>query len=180
MRDLELIYQRKWIVEYVYYLSERERNNITDTSRLEDLIFGRIARYIKGDERKLNHSNIIKKLANQVVKQVRDDYKNESYELFEEISTKNNEGEEIEFEPMDVLADVESEIIAKEMTALLAQGDHRKKVILGSWMDGNDNNSEISRLLAQSVGGNTESHRKYIQRFRNDCYEYCANHFVAV
>lgn len=169
MKDLELIYQRKWIVEYVYYLSERERNTITDTSRLEDLIFGRIARYIKGDERKLNHSNIIRKLANQVVKQVRDDYKNESYKLFEEISTKNNEGEEIEFEPMDVLANVESEVIAKEMTALLAQGDHLLEEIVGYWAIGNTNNASISRSLARTFGGNAESHRRRINRFRHDC-----------
>src|SRR5690625_1816002 len=145
MKDLELIYQRKWIVEYVYYLSERERNNITDTSRLEDLIFGRIARYIKGDERKLNHSNIIRKLANQVVKQVRDDYKNETYKLFEEISTKNNEGVEVEFEPMYVLAAVQSQVIATEMTALLAQGDHLLEEVVVYLAIGNTNNASTSR-----------------------------------
>ena len=77
--------------------------------------------------------------------------------------------DEMEFEPEDVLANVESDVIAKEMTALLAQDDHRFKMILGYWVDGNTNNAYISRSLARTFGGNAESHRRSISRFRESC-----------
>lgn len=73
------------------------------------------------------------------------------------------------WEPQDVLADVEGAILLKEKTALLAQGDLRKEMILKNWSRGCTNNTEIAMLLAQHFGGNIEGYRKYIQRFRLKC-----------
>lgn len=73
------------------------------------------------------------------------------------------------WEPKDVLADVEGAILLKEKTALLAQGDLRKEMILTNWSRGCTNNTEIAMLLAQHFGGNIEGNRKYIQRFRLKC-----------
>ncbi|MCY7630356.1 hypothetical protein MH206_15095 [Bacillus altitudinis] len=73
------------------------------------------------------------------------------------------------WEPQDVLADVEGAILLKEKTALLAQGDLRKEMILKNWSRGCTNNTEIAMLLAQHFGGNIEGNRKYIQRFRLKC-----------
>lgn len=80
------------------------------------------------------------------------------------------EGENI-WEPRDVLADVEGEVLLKEKIALLAQGDLRKKTILEIWNRGCTNDSEISSLLAKRFGGNPESHRKFIRRFRIHCQD---------
>src|SRR5690606_30666633 len=93
----------------------------------------------------------------------------EESELFTELSSYNKEEDEMEFEPEDVLVDGESEVIAKEMTALLAQGDHLLEEIVGYWAIGNTNNASISRSLARTFGGNAESHRRRINRFRHDC-----------
>src|SRR5699024_4869903 len=90
--------------------------------------------------------------------------------LFSELESEvREESEEMVFEPEDVLADVESEVIQKEMTALMAQGDQRKMMILDYWTIGNRNNAHISRSLARTIGGNAEAHRKAIDRFRKDC-----------
>src|SRR5699024_12243784 len=82
-----------------------------------------------------------------------------------------NEGEDIEYEPEDVLANVEKEVLMKEMTDLLAQGDHRKKVIFGQWLNGASNYAEIARLLVQTLGGKEETHRKAIKQFRTEGWE---------
>ncbi|MDH6597583.1 hypothetical protein [Bacillus aerius] len=79
------------------------------------------------------------------------------------------DGGNISWEPKDVLADVESEVLLKEKTALLAQGDLRKEMILTNWSRGCTNNTEIAMLLARHFGGNIEGNRKYIQRFRLKC-----------
>src|SRR5699024_7400944 len=86
-------------------------------------------------------------------------YKTEESIRFSELTENNDYEEEIEFEPEDVLASVEDEVITKEMAALLAQDDRRKKVILGSWLDGNRNNASISSLFAQSFSRIVDAHR---------------------
>ncbi len=55
-----------------------------------------------------------------------------------------------------------------EKIALLAQDDKRKLLILTEWSNGTSD-TKISELLAQSLGGKTEAHRKFIQRFRKQC-----------
>lgn len=170
MTDLELIYSDRNIVKLVYRISDQERNNITDTNRLEDLIFSRICRYVKRIPERLTHTSVINRLAHQVAAQVRSEYKREHYESYDSYSIDNGEGEEKRFEPIDVLANVESEVVAKELTALLAK-DGRTKIILESWTDGNDNISSISDTLARVLGGNAESHRKFIHRFKDQCHD---------
>ncbi|MCY7572461.1 MULTISPECIES: hypothetical protein [Bacillus] len=79
------------------------------------------------------------------------------------------------WEPQDVLADVEGAILLKEKTALLAQGDLRKEMILKNWSRGCTNITEIAMLLAQQLGGNIEAHRKFIRRFRLYCQRVLAS-----
>lgn len=69
---------------------------------------------------------------------------------------------------VDVLADVGQSLNVKEIIRL-APDDSRKFLVLGAWMSGNYNDSEISTLLAKRFGGNPESHRKFITRFRTKC-----------
>jgi DNA-directed RNA polymerase specialized sigma24 family protein len=72
------------------------------------------------------------------------------------------------WDKQDALASVEHDLLLNEKAALLAEGDSKRLAILNAWIDG-CNDSEISRLLAQSFGGKPDSHRKYIQRFRTEC-----------
>lgn len=69
----------------------------------------------------------------------------------------------------DDLAVVEENVIAKEMIAMLAQGDQIKEFILVAWMNGINNDSKLAEMLAHSFGSKQESYRKYIQRFRAKC-----------
>jgi hypothetical protein len=66
------------------------------------------------------------------------------------------------------LASTEGDVLFKEQAALLAQGNPIKKFIIDQWSKGADNKS-ISEMLAHRFGGKSESHRKTIQRFKNDC-----------
>lgn len=70
---------------------------------------------------------------------------------------------------IDVKANVDQEFIVKEEIAFLAEGDPRKLAILEAWMNGEYNDSKTAMLLAQRHGGNPESHRKFITRFRTKC-----------
>lgn len=69
----------------------------------------------------------------------------------------------------DVLADVEGDVVTKEMAALLAKGDRRRMEILKAWIQGYNNVSDLSTLLAQRFGGKSETHRRFITRFREEC-----------
>lgn len=68
----------------------------------------------------------------------------------------------------DTKHNVENDLLFKEKIALLAQGDVIKTCILNEWTKGAEDTS-ISLMLTHKFGGNSESHRKYIQRFRIKC-----------
>src|SRR5690625_3965587 len=171
MKDSLIVYEEDWIIRIIYETSDKIRTSAIDQTHFEERCIKRIARYLKEDRNRLKNKRYIKSM----VKREASDYikwcRKEEASMFSEIDLTDDE-EDLEFDPMDVLANVESEVIAKEMTALLAQGDHRKKVILGYWTIGNTNHALISRLLAQTMGGDKETHRKAINRFRKDCHEY--------
>ena len=159
------------VVKLVQQATERIWHSVPDVTSFEHTCYTNIGReLVKGETRS------IKALSRYYIKRAEARHlkltKYEKPTYFSELADRINDDESIEkinYEPEDVLADVESEVIAKEMTALLAQDDHRKKVILGNWINGNDNTSDIARLLAQTIGGNVEAHRKYIRRFQLEC-----------
>ena len=170
MKKVEFIHKEGWLVNYINDMSDRYRNIITNTARMEELAFNRVSRYVDGDKEKLKHRRVLIRLVNEVRKQHETEYKTEHYMLFNELeSNEDEEGQVIEFEPLDVLANVESEVIRNETIALLAEGDRIKSMVLQSWSDGNDNNASISRTLASTFGGNAESHRRAVNRFRTEC-----------
>lgn len=171
MENILVVYENDWILERVYTVSDRIRGRITDQTLFEERCIKRVADYIAVKEENIRNRRYIEKLINEVASAVIGRNKNEHATIFSELSTEDDEEDEIEFEVEDVLADVESEVMVKEMTALLAQDDHSKKLILGYWTMGNTNNAYISRSLARTKGGNEESHRKAIQRFRKSCRE---------
>jgi|SRR5699024_2369340 len=172
MENKTIVYEIGWILERIYTVSDRVRNKLTDQSLFEERCIERVANYLNVCESHRRNKRYIERLINEVASAVLTRNRNEHAEIFSELSKKDEDGEELEFEPEDVLADVEKEVMAKEMTALLAQDDHRKKEILGYWAIGNTNNAYISRSLARTFGGNAESHRKAINRFRKECHEY--------
>lgn len=81
-----------------------------------------------------------------------------------------DDDEKLGFQIQDPLAGVEEKILHKERVTLLAQGDPRREVILMQWSKG-ANDKSISELLAQLFGGQAETHRKFILRFRTKCRE---------
>jgi hypothetical protein len=73
------------------------------------------------------------------------------------------------YEVIDDLAVVDDGLIVNEKIALLAEDDSRKLAILNAWSNGEYNDSDTALFLAKRCGGNSESHRKFINRFRTTC-----------
>src|SRR5690625_1477740 len=171
----KVVYEMEWLIERIYWESDKLLSYVSNTERFESRCINGLAEYLTAGEGNYKNKKQLIRIINRYVKEAKEKYRKEEAELFTTLLKHDEDGEGLEFEPTDVLADVEAEIITKETAALLAQGDRRKKLVIGSWKLGKGNNSEISRLLAQSVGGNSESHRKFIQRFRTECREMLAD-----
>lgn len=167
---LEICYKTKWILEAVMHESDRLHSSITDPTKFEERCIRRVARYLEKNKENKTHRRYIFKIIKQEAKTAVNLYSKENYRTFSDLTYSNEDGEEIEFETIDILANVESELVAKEMTALLGK-DGRRKEILEAWSIGNTNDKLISNALGRTLGGNVESHRKFIQRFRNECRE---------
>ncbi|WP_337102388.1 hypothetical protein [Paenibacillus sp. YIM B09110] len=73
------------------------------------------------------------------------------------------------YEVEDNLAVIDDSILVHEKIALLAEDDSRKLAILNAWSNGEYNDSDTASFLAKRYGGNSESHRKFINRFRTTC-----------
>ncbi|MBS4195377.1 hypothetical protein [Lederbergia citri] len=91
----------------------------------------------------------------------------------ESLAGYDDEGSLLVYEIVDAMANTErqvvSEIRQKEIATFLAEGDDFKVAILNAWADGYENESELSRVLANSFGGKSSYIRRQIQRFRKEC-----------
>jgi len=167
-RSLE-VYKNKWLIDRIYFTSDKIRGKVVDQTLFEERCINRVGEYLLKDVNNIKNFNYIMRMINEVACSVINRNKNEHAEYFSSLTKYDDGGGEIEFEPDDDLTDVESEVIEKDMVALLAQNDHKKLKVLEGWQIGNTNDKQISRTLARTFGGKSESHRKFIQRFRDSC-----------
>lgn len=163
------------VVEIVEEVSERIWYKLSDPSSFEYACYIAIGQALTKNKEVRSVEGLARYIANRMAAKMikeRDRRKNKiGIVYFDDIDLNKDDknAEKTRFEPEDTATDVESEVIAKEMAALLGQGDQRKLVILGNWIEGNLNDSDISRSLGRTLKGNPESHRKFITRFRDEC-----------
>lgn len=172
MIDYQLIsYQHSWILNEVYKASDKLRGRLTNTSLFESRALNKIGKYLSIEETNVKNRRYITRMvhreaADALIRKNKKEYSTN----FSDIGHENDDGEYVEYEPIDVLANVESEVIGiKETITLLAKGDRRRELILNAWANGFTNDKEISHTLASVLSGNAESHRKFILRFKTEC-----------
>ena len=168
MENIKIIYETKWLLNRVIQVSDNIRHKIVDQTKFESRCFRRLAEYLSKDPNNINNKLYIERMIMQVAStSITDKFKKEYAELI------IDGNEETTYEIEDVLANVENTVIGnhavKEKVALLAQGDYRKETVLNAWINGNTNDSEISRALACAIGGNESGHRSFVKRFRTYC-----------
>lgn len=178
MKKILEVHKQRWIVDRIYEVSDSIRTMLTDQTKFEERCMKRVGEYLINNVGSEKNKRYIERLIGEVRSASLRRNKNEDANLFSDMVGKDEEGEEMEFEPVDALESVESEVVANEMTALLEQGGQRNKLILDCWATGNTNDAEISRVLEHALGGNSESHRRQIGRFRNQCRK--DSYFTAV
>ncbi|WP_077297392.1 hypothetical protein [Virgibacillus pantothenticus] len=171
MNKMILVYKQDWLISRIYEVSDRIRHKITYQTDFEERCIELIGNYLSLDKNNYKNKRYIDLMINKIASDsVNNRYKKEHYEVFSEfLQDDTSEDEEINLDPPDVLANVEAEIEQKEVTAVLANGDHKKELILDCWTIGNTNGKMIARMLAHTFGGNPESHRKSINRFKSNC-----------
>lgn len=109
------------------------------------------------------------------IRRLRNKYINKKHRIAANISLvalAGGDDDETEYQVVDECANVENEVCTKltlkEKITLLAEGDAKKKTILSAWLMGY-NDTEISEILANLMGGKSSTHRVYISRFKNKC-----------
>lgn len=168
MKKQVLVYEIPWLINRIYEESDKLLGKIINTSAFEDRCISGIGEYLSLSSSNKRNKIYLLRLIGRYVKEAEEKFGKEESTLFSSESTVTEDGE-IEFDPLDVLANVEEEVITKETAGLLAQDDCRDKAILNYWLIGNTNIAYISRSLARTFGGNDRSHRVYVHRFRESC-----------
>lgn len=171
MNNLTTVYEIPWLIEHIH--SECDRSSAVNSDKLEDRVIASIASYLGKNEQNTRNKAFLFREVKRLVSREEKNYRREQAAYFADMITANDDGEETEFEPVDVLANVEARIIEREEVKttvdLLAQEDRRKKIVLTAWAEGIADATYISDTLASVLGGNAASHRVFIQRFKKKC-----------
>jgi hypothetical protein len=166
---IESAMKSKAVVELVESASRSIWHRIPDVTSFEHTCYVNIGKQLaKGDIKSV--TAMARYYINRAVARHIKRSKFERFKSVEELSTKTDDEVDLKvFEPVDVLANVESVLEIKETITLLAKGDRKREMILTAWSNGSTNDSELSDTLASVFGGQARSHRIFIQRFRIEC-----------
>lgn len=158
---------------YIHSLSDINRNDIDSQASFEADCFKSIDYAISQYEESRGNAYplIVSKITERLTQRgIRSQRKRRGITLTEIPTVRDEDtGRKTEDLLEDTSAPPYADIVLKEMIALLAEGDPLKLAILNEWAAGEFNKSRISVLLAQNFGGNPESHRKQVTRFRSHC-----------
>lgn len=153
---------------HIHRLSEISRNQISSQCDFEEDCFKRIDEAVKifdiekGRFRALVEAKLRERL-NRWKKRNITKTRN-----FTSVPIISKDGE-CSIDVKDDRAIIEDNILVNEEIASLAGGDLRNLAILKSWTYTGNSDTATATLLAQSYGGNAESHRRYITRFKSQC-----------
>lgn len=170
MDKLKIIYQETWIVQYVHRKVDEVSHLITNTEKLEDNIYKELKSYFRSREKR--SIKRIRYIVDREISQAKKRYGKQNTIVFSDLAVANDNGEsELDFEPVDALAGVEDTAINKfslmEKVTALASSD-RELFVLKAWSNG-FSDSEISSALASRFGGNPNSLRVFVNRFKVRC-----------
>lgn len=153
---------------------DKHSNLISCSDRVINKVIRRINRFFEKGRGTPNSFRAIQRIIRQEIHAAFFEKKKEhdAY-VFSSMLVTNDYGESVEFEPKDLLAQggetVLKNISLNEKIARLATDD-RELVTLSSWAKGL-NDSQVSETLARHFGGKSESHRKFVRRFKVRCQE---------
>jgi len=160
------------VVNLVNEASERVWHKVTDATSFEHTCYRNIGEAIRN-----NPVKSIGGLATYIIRRAEAWHVKhrgrEPVESIESLAGLDDDGNLLVYEIEDVLANVERRVIGsirhKEIVTLLAEGDDLKGEILNAWTNGYTNDTELSRVLANSFGKNSSGIRRDIQRFKKAC-----------
>lgn len=168
---MNIVYKERWLVDFVN--TQVARTRVTNQSLLESRIHKQLEKYLLKFQDAHRHRNKLRQIVNDEIASSVKLYKLERTESFSGTCVVNDFGESLEFEPEDVLANVEEPMLEKssisERIRSLAATDS-EEFVLNAWID-EKSDSEIARELALRFGGNSRSLRIWVQRFRTKCQE---------
>jgi len=141
---------------------------ITNTDKLESRIYRQVGDYLSLGKYSFGW---IQHLINREIKLALEQFGTQNIVVFSDMTNRNDFGESLEFEPEDLLAQggetVIENISLNEKIARLA-ADDRELFTLNAWANG-FSDPQVYTTLARHFGGNKESHRKFVQRFKEKC-----------
>lgn len=153
----------------IHEMSNKYWHSIQSEERFEASCFSRIECAVrKFDPQKGDFYGLVLRKLNELLAQHRKRYSQRKCVLSLS-NTLNDSDLDIESTLVDDLAVIDSQLIVKEEIALLAEGNLKRRFILKQWTYGENNDTNIARLLAQYCEGEVSTHIKYVQRFRARC-----------
>lgn len=166
----EQCYRHSWVIQEIRRAVSSVAHKVTNTSALEERVMKYVGNYIEKKDSEAKNRKYIRRLIYQKIAQSMLTYRIEKATHLASLSHQDEDGQEVEYEPQDVLANVASgNLEIKETITLLAKDDRRKEFVLNAWANGYMDDTEISHILADVFTGQATGHLSFIKRFRKTC-----------
>lgn len=170
MNNITIVYQKPWVLGYVRQKVDEISHVITDIDKLETRIYKQLSDYFSRGKTSYKR---VQYLVNREIDLALKQFGTQNIVVFSDLTKRNDFGESMEFEPEDLLAQggetvIENISLSEEIARLAA--DDRELFTLNAWANG-FSDPQVYTTLARHFGGNQESHRKFVQRFKVKCQE---------
>lgn len=183
MENLIKVYENPSVVREIRRQVDRASSIIVNTEKLENQIYKQLGNYYRECE---NISFLrIQYLIGREIKKAKKKFRTQNNISFGDLTSTDFGGsDEREFEPKDVLADVdtlvESKLAVEEIKKALSSlaTTERDTIILNEICEG-CKDTHIAKTLASLFGGKMDTHRRYVIRFRTKCKDKLGLDFAA-
>ncbi|QIG62568.1 hypothetical protein [Sporosarcina phage Lietuvens] len=169
MQKQVVVYENRWLLNLIQNKVSQVAHVITRTDKLENTIISSVGGYLLISPDNIKHKKYLNYLIDREIKRAKERYGTQEAGYLIDVAKSLDNGDEMEYDPEDVLANINSmHLEIKETITLLARSDRRKELILTLWADGCTDASKLSSILADTIGGKPETHRKSILRFKKE------------
>ena len=166
MKDLIIVYEHRWVIDYVRKKVDEVNSIITDTDKLEQRIYRQLASHFGNPPNKIS-KRWVKQLIDRDISQMLKQYRIQKTTSYSDLAITNDFGESLMYEPVDDTTNVELEVERKSLQRKIARlaSDDFESYVLTAWSLG-ERSVDIARDLAIRGNHDVAYYKLKVARFK--------------
>lgn len=169
MKDLIIVYEHHWLLEYVRKKVNEVSFSITNTDKLESSIYHQLEKYFSLNKEVIS-KRWLRHLVDREIELMLRLHRIQHTTLYSDLAVTNDFGESLMYEPVDKTADVEYEVERKSLQRKIARlaSDDFERYVLTAWSRG-ERSIDIAKDLAALDNRDVAYFKLKVARFKTRC-----------